>query len=151
MASGTGRKKFAFALGVLAAVLLAGVYVWQLRGQFSTPATPPMAAAPAAQEEKLPNSVRLVFEGGSDRLAPAAQERLAAFAESARTEGGGIVEISAFHAAGGDVAGQQELAGRRAQTVRHALEANGVAAARLRSGVGPAGEGMTAGVEVAIR
>lgn len=151
MANGTARKKFAFVLGVVAAVLLAGVYVWQLRGQFSTPVPAPIAAAPAASAETAPALVRLLFQEGSDRLAPAAQDQLAGFAESARAAAGAIVEISAFHATGGDVARERELAGRRAQTVRHALESNGVAAARLRSGVGPAGEGATARVEVAIR
>ena len=51
MASGTARKKFAFALGVLAAVLLAGIYVAQLRGQFSPPVVAPIAAAPASAEQ----------------------------------------------------------------------------------------------------
>ena len=148
MASGRPRKKFAFALGVLAAVLLAGVYVAQLRGQFSAPA--PIVATPAsAQTPSAP--VRLAFEEGADRLDPAAQDQLAALAESARAAGGAIVEISVFHPTGGDVARERELANRRAQAVRHALEANGVAAARLRSGIGPAGAGTSAGVEVAIR
>ncbi len=150
MASGTARKKFAFALGVLAAVLLAGVYVAQLRGQFSPPAAAPVAVAPPSAD-KPPGPVRVAFEDGSDRLAPAAQEQLAGLAESARAEAGAIVEISAFHAQGGDLTRERDLAARRAQAVRHALEANGVAAARLRSGIGPAGAGTSAGVEVAIR
>ena len=75
MASGTARKKFAFALGVLAAVLLAGVYVAQLRGQFAAGGRADRRAPAAAQAP--PGPVRVAFEDGSDRLASAAQEQLA--------------------------------------------------------------------------
>jgi outer membrane protein OmpA-like peptidoglycan-associated protein len=156
MADGAAGRKFAFGLGVVAAALLAGLYVWQLSGQFggvqapsarpvaSVAATPsgaaPAGAAPSA--DALPGSpgasARLDFEPGSDRLPAATQQTLDRIAESARTNGGGLIEISAYYPAGADAAGAKELASRRLQAVRHALEANGVASARLRGGVGAA-------------
>ncbi len=52
---------------------------------------------------------------------------LAKVADAARANGGVSVLISGFHDASGDPEKNADLAKRRAQAVRHALEANGVA------------------------
>ena len=70
---------------------------------------------------------RIYFELGSDALPADASEILVKVADAARMQAGKVVLISGFHDASGDAATNAELAKKRAQAVRHALEANGVA------------------------
>ena len=74
---------------------------------------------------------RIYFELGSDALPADASAILVKVADSARADTGKVVLISGFHDASGDAATNAELAKKRAQAVRHALEANGVAPDRL--------------------
>lgn len=74
---------------------------------------------------------RIYFELGSDALPAEASEILVKVADAARMQAGKVVLISGFHDASGDAATNAELAKKRAQAVRHALEANGVAPDRL--------------------
>lgn len=74
---------------------------------------------------------RLYFELGSDALPADASAILEKVADAARADAGKVVLISGFHDASGDAATNAELAKKRAQVVRHALEANGVAPDRL--------------------
>lgn len=74
---------------------------------------------------------RIHFELGSDALPADASAILVKVADAARAEAGKVVLISGFHDASGDAATNAELAKKRAQAVRHALEANGVAPDRL--------------------
>jgi len=70
---------------------------------------------------------RVYFESGSDALPAEATVVLAKVADLARAQAGKVVLISGFHDASGDADKSAELAKNRALTVRHALEANGVA------------------------
>jgi outer membrane protein OmpA-like peptidoglycan-associated protein len=74
---------------------------------------------------------RIYFELGSDALPASAMDILVKVADSARAQPGKVVLISGFHDASGDAATNAELAKKRAETVRHALEGNGVAPERL--------------------
>jgi outer membrane protein OmpA-like peptidoglycan-associated protein len=89
------------------------------------------AAAPAVPAKSAESAERLYFDLGSDALPADATSALARVADLARANGGLSVLISGFHDASGDPVKNADLAKRRAQAVRHALEANGVAPDRL--------------------
>lgn len=123
-----------YALGTIAAVValvIAGVLalsIWRSGPpKGAAPAPLQTAAAPAAAVAAAP---RVYFEVDSDALPADAAEVLAKVAEEARANGAAVL-ISGFHDASGDAEHNADLAKRRAQAVRHALEANGVAAAQL--------------------
>jgi len=165
MTRGATGKNFAIALGAAVALLLAGVYVWQLSGQFGparatlAPSAPvgaaPNAAGATVAAEAPVAPAQLVFEAGSDRLPAGSMDLLSRVADDARAHSGATVEISGFYPSGGDAKAEADLATRRVQAARHALEANGVPAASLRGGVGvaPAGSDERAArrVEIAVR
>ena len=94
--------------------------------QAAGPAATQTAAAPAAAAD----APRVYFEVDSDALPADAAEVLAKVAEEARAKGAAVL-ISGFHDASGNAEHNADLAKRRAQAVRHALEANGVAPAQL--------------------
>ncbi len=112
----------AFALAALAAGL-----AW-----LRSPPPPPAAeaASAAAALGATPDAVeRIYFDAGAALPAHAAEllERIAVAARS----GEAALRIVGYYEAGRDEAGNAALAEERAQAVRHALEANGVAPARL--------------------
>lgn len=120
-----------YALGAIAAVValvIAGVLTLAISrsGAPKAPAGGVTAAAPA--EMALP---RVYFEVDSDALPADAMDVLNRVAEAARANPGAAVLISGFHDASGNPEHNADLAKRRAQAVRHALEANGVPAAQL--------------------
>lgn len=120
-----------YALAVIAAVValvIAGVLALGISrsGAPRSAAAPATAAAPAA--EALP---RVYFEVDSDALPADAMDVINRAAEAARANPGAAVLISGFHDASGNPEHNADLAKRRAQAVRHALEANGVPAAQL--------------------
>ena len=120
-----------YALGAIAAVValvIAGVLTLAISrsGAPKAPAASATAAAPA--EAALP---RVYFEVDSDALPADAMEVLNRVADAARANPGAAVLISGFHDASGNPEHNADLAKRRAQAVRHALEANGVPAAQL--------------------
>ncbi len=123
------------ALGVIAAVValvIAGVLTLSISrsGPPKAPKAPAQAAAaPVAADAAA--APRVYFEVDSDALPGDAAELLARVAEEARAKPGAAVLISGFHDASGDPEHNADLAKRRAQAVRHALEANGVAPAQL--------------------
>ena len=91
-------------------------------------ATLPASVAPAiAGADMGEPEGRIYFDVGSDALPSDAADVLAMVADAARAQAGKVVLISGFHDASGDATQNADLAKRRAQTVRHALEANGVA------------------------
>ena len=163
MTRGATGKNVAFALGVGVAVLLAGVYFWQLSGQMppavrdaSTASNPALATSGAADPAALAaGPALLLFDTGSDRLPAASMDMLARVAEEARARSGATVEISGFYPSSGDAGVEADLATRRVQAARHALEANGVPAASMRGGIGvtPSGadERTARRVELAVR
>ena len=97
----------------------------------SGPPKAPKAPAQAAAAPAAAAAPRVYFEVDSDALPGDAAELLARVAEEARAKPGAAVLISGFHDASGDPEHNADLAKRRAQAVRHALEANGVAPAQL--------------------
>ena len=92
----------------------------------SAPLPVPVAPAVVSADMGEPEG-RIYFELGSDALPTDASDVLAKVADAARAQADKVVLISGFHDASGDAAQNADLAKRRAQTVRHALEANGVA------------------------
>ncbi|MEP7099418.1 MAG: OmpA family protein [Burkholderiales bacterium] len=124
-----------YALMVLAgllALVIAGVLALAAYKGMGGSAKPKTAANAAATLVVVgePDG-RIYFELGSDALPAEASEILVKVADSARMQAGKVVLISGFHDASGDAASNAELAKKRAQAVRHALEANGVAPDRL--------------------
>jgi outer membrane protein OmpA-like peptidoglycan-associated protein len=127
------------AAGVVGLVLVGVVAIalWSAgRGRAGAPASAALsqaaAMAPAAglQGEFAPPE-KLYFAVGSDALPADSDAVLARVADTARAQNGVSVLISGFHDALGDPLANAELAKRRAQAVRHALEANGVSPDRL--------------------
>lgn len=121
-----------YALAVIAAVValvIAGVLALSISR--SGPPKAPKAPAQAAAAPAAAAAPRVYFEVDSDALPGDAAELLARVAEEARAKPGAAVLISGFHDASGDPEHNADLAKRRAQAVRHALEANGVAPAQL--------------------
>ncbi|MGD9834566.1 MAG: OmpA family protein [Piscinibacter sp.] len=121
-----------YALGAIAAVValvIAGVLTLAISrsGAPKAPAAAAVAAA-APAEAALP---RVYFEVDSDALPADAMDVLNRVADAARANPGAAVLISGFHDASGNPEHNADLAKRRAQAVRHALEANGVPAAQL--------------------
>lgn len=118
-----------YALAVLAgvvALVVAGVIALAVSAAGAR--SPAEAAAAAPAQATLP---RIYFEVDSDALPADASEVLGRVADAARANPSAAVLISGFHDASGNPEHNADLAKRRAQAVRHALEANGVAPAQL--------------------
>lgn len=121
-----------YALAVLAgvvALVVAGVIALAAStvvGQ-KAPAAPAVASTTAAAA--LP---RVYFEVDSDALPADSLAVLAAVADAARANPAAAVLISGYHDATGNPEHNADLAKRRAQAVKHALEANGVPPERLQ-------------------
>jgi len=152
-------KKFALLASAVVVLLLGGVVAWQIDARAGRPtatvdpaasvlaAAAPIAptATPSATTESgstPPGS--LVFEAGSTRLSSEAIAVLNRVADGARASAGATVEISGYYPAGADAVKSAALATARTQAARHALEANGVAPAQMRSAVAEAPAGTDA-------
>jgi outer membrane protein OmpA-like peptidoglycan-associated protein len=125
-----------YALMVLAglvALVIAGVLALAIHtgSGMGPPKTPTASNAAATRLVVGEPEGRIYFELGSDALPAEASDILVKLADSARAQSGKVILISGFHDASGDAATNAELAKKRAQAVRHALEANGVAPDRL--------------------
>ena len=147
MAGSDNRKKFAIGAAVVVLLLLAGRAVWQWSERnrpvpavaampaepSAKAANPPAVAASAVGEaaQVVPGGL-LIFDSTTGKLPPEALDLLARVAEAARSTEGAMVEISGFFPAAGDPAVNERFARLRAESVRHALEANGVAVQRMR-------------------
>lgn len=129
-ANDDAQKYALMAVAGVVALVIAGVLALAIsRGGPRAPAAAPTAqttAAPAAAD--LP---RIYFEVDSDALPAEATEVLNRVADAARANPGAAVLISGYHDASGNPEHNADLAKRRAQAVRHALEANGVPPAQL--------------------
>lgn len=133
-----------YALMVLAgvvALVVAGVIALAVSttmgpdAKMAAPGMAPAAGLAAVAQNANPIAVepdaRIYFELGSDALPAEASDVLVRVADAARAQAGAVVQISGYHDTSGDPAKNAELAKNRAVAVRHALEANGVAADRL--------------------
>lgn len=125
-----------FALMVLAgvvALVIAGVIALAVSTTMGPTAAPP--TAPAAVVASKPDAGQadgfIDFDLGSAALPNDAAAVLDRVATAARAGTSASVLISGYHDASGDAVQSAELAKERAQAVRHALEANGVAPDRL--------------------
>lgn len=124
-----------YALAVIAgvvALVVAGVIALAastVMGKKAPAATAGAAPAAAVAAAALP---RIYFEVDSDALPADATAVLAAVADAARANPAAAVLISGYHDATGNPEHNADLAKRRAQAVRHALEANGVPPERLQ-------------------
>lgn len=122
-----------YALAVLAGVIalvVAGVIALAASSVMGRKAPAPTAAPTAAAT--TPELPRVYFEVDSDALPADATAVLAAVADAARANPAAAVLISGYHDATGNPEHNADLAKRRAQAVRHALEANGVPPERLQ-------------------
>ena len=137
----------AFVLGLIALVILFVIgIVLHTQGQKTrTVAAAPAAAGPVAVVEVtetvavvIPEgasirveggTVNFYFASGSADLAPGAAEALAAVIQG--VEGGRKAVVSGFHDTTGDPAQNEQLATKRALTVRDVLTGLGVPAARV--------------------
>ncbi len=120
-----------YALGAIAAVValvIAGVLTLSIARSGAPKATKAPGVAVAAAPAEAP---RVYFEVDSEALPADAMAVLNQVAEQARAQPGAAVLISGFHDASGNAEHNADLAKRRAQAVRHALEANGVPASQL--------------------
>lgn len=123
-----------YALAVIAgvvALVVAGVIALAASTVIGkkTPAAVAGAAPAAATAAALP---RIYFEVDSDALPADATAVLASVADAARANPAAAVLISGYHDATGNPEHNADLAKRRAQAVKHALEANGVPPERLQ-------------------
>ena len=124
-----------YALAVIAgvvALVVAGVIALAAStviGKKAPAAASGAAPAAAAQAAALP---RIYLEVDSDALPADATAVLAAVADAARANPAAAVLISGYHDATGNPEHNADLAKRRAQAVRQALEANGVPPERLQ-------------------
>jgi len=125
-----------YALMVLAgvvALVVAGVIALAISTTMSATTGAPAArpTAPAAAMASKPDAGqadgRIYFDLGSAALPADAAAVLEQVAMAARAGTNATVLISGYHDASGDAAQNAQLAKERAQAVRHALEANGVA------------------------
>ncbi len=121
-----------YALMVLAgvvALVIAGVIALAVSTAMGTPAAKPAAPAAvmASKADAGQADGRIYFELGSAALPADAAAELDRVATAARAGTNATVLISGYHDATGDAAQNAQLAKERAQAVRHALEANGVA------------------------
>lgn len=121
-----------YALMVLAgvvALVIAGVIALAVSTTMGPSAAP--AAVVASKADAGQADGRIYFDLGSAALPGDAAAVLDRVATAARAGTSSSVLISGYHDASGDAAQNAELAKERAQAVRHALEANGVAPDRL--------------------
>ncbi|MFT3666377.1 OmpA family protein [Piscinibacter sp.] len=134
-----------YALGTIAAVValvIAGVLalsIWRTGAPKAGASAPVQTAVPAgaaaadaggAAVVATEAAARVYFEVDSDALPADTAEALVKVAEDARVKGATVL-ISGFHDASGNAEHNADLAKRRAQAVKHALEANGVPPAQL--------------------
>lgn len=122
----TLRRRVAAGVAVLALAALAAAYVaW--RGPAPQPPSDPVAVAALAA---TPDAVERIYFDSGAALPVHASELLARIADVARADEAPL-RIVGYYETGGDAARNVALAEERARAVRHALEANGVAPARL--------------------
>lgn len=126
------------AVAVLIVIAIAGIVLASLRrapaadagavtDSTQASASAPTAVAPA--NDGAPNEV--IFAAASDQLTPAAQAKLALFAEQAKKDGRPVVVATQIEA-NAQRDENMDLAKRRAYNVRSALVTGGVAVGALR-------------------
>lgn len=138
----------AFLMGLIAVVIffVIGIVLYHRSHVAAPPAAPVAAAAPATRIAVVTETVTVVIPDGasirvvggvvnfyfataSADLAPGAAEALAAVIKG--VEGGHKAVVSGFHDTTGDAAINEELAKKRAETVRDVLTGLGVPADKV--------------------
>ena len=121
------------ALGGVVALVLAGVIALAAATTMHAGRkAPPRSAATSATAVEPAVEGRIDFATGSAALPNGASAVLERVADAARADPSRVVQILSYHLASDDSAQGAEAAKQRAQAVRHALEANGVAPAQLQ-------------------
>jgi outer membrane protein OmpA-like peptidoglycan-associated protein len=125
-----GAEKFALTLlALLVAAVVAGSVGFSVSR--ARPSTSAAASNVPADAMAVSPVETLYFAVGDDQLPPEANDVLSRVAVAARSNAGATIAVSGFHDASGDRAANQVLALRRAEQVRHALEANGVSPSQI--------------------
>ena len=133
MAANDDDESMAVIVGVLAGIVLAVVAV--VFGASAGKGTQPTAAVKMEQAEIAPVGealAKVYFAVGAAALNEADQAVVAKTLEALAANPQAIVLLSGFHDPSGDAAQNAELAKQRAQSVRHALVAGGVATDRIK-------------------
>jgi len=132
----TSRDLAIVAIVVLVVVAVAGLLQANRDHAGHSPSTSnDITSMTTASHVAGPNDV--LFEDGSDRLPADANTKLAVIAETARVERKALTLAVQVE----DVPGALEMARRRADAVRHALEANGVPTASIKSQITATSQG----------
>ena len=117
-------------VAIIVLIVIAGAGLLQATRERAVPdpsTSQDAAGMTSANHVAGPNDV--LFEESSDRLPADANAKLAVIAETARVENKALTLAVQVE----NVPGALELARRRADVVRHALEANGIAATSIKS------------------
>lgn len=133
MAANDEDESTAVIVGVLAGIVLAVVAV--VYGSSASKNVPPAAPVVAEQAEIAPVGealAKVYFAVGAAALDEADKGIVAKTLEALAAKPDAIVLLSGFHDQSGDPARNAELAKKRAQSVRDALVAGGVAADRVK-------------------
>jgi K(+)-stimulated pyrophosphate-energized sodium pump len=119
-------------INIVALMIVPLLGVW---GLGKVAATPPAAPAAATSSMAAPavagDVVKLYFATGSADLPADEKAKLDAFAAKAKADAGKKLSVSGYHDASGDQAANEALAKQRAEAVRDALKAAGVAEDRI--------------------
>lgn len=156
MAANDDDESMAVIVGVLAGIVLAVVAV--VYGASAGKGIKPAAAPVVEQAEIAPVGealAKVYFAVGASTLSDADKGVVAKTLEALAANQNAIVLLSGFHDPSGDPARNAELAKQRAQAVRDALVAGGVAADRVKFrkpestvGTGSAEEGRRVEIRV---
>ncbi len=119
-------------INIVALMIVPLLGVW---GLGKVAATPPAAPAAATSSMAAPavagDVVKLYSATGSADLPADEKAKLDAFVAKAKSDAGKKVTVSGYHDASGDQAANEALAKQRAEAVRDALKAAGVAEDRI--------------------
>lgn len=123
-----GTEKYGLVIvGIIVLLVVSGVLALGI----STARHAVSAPGPSTRTEAPSSFEQLRFAPGQDILPIDAQVALGRITDTARGNAGAVVVISSAFDASTDAPAHQDLAQRRVQQVRHALEANGVSPAQL--------------------
>jgi outer membrane protein OmpA-like peptidoglycan-associated protein len=121
-------------VAVLVAIAVAGIVIAALRGRSQAPdagASAAPAASGAASRPVPADLTHVAFSADSDQLSPLAVDQIRALADSTKDATSAVV-LSGKIEATSDRAARMELAKKRINVMRRALQANGISPGRVR-------------------